>query len=160
MRTYDEAVKNARDEHTFSNSSQWEVWSAKNCDRCIHDKPARQGDPAQGCPLILIALAGKRPAEWLTQTPEQDVYADYTCTEFRDENNPDAEPRPLPTPDGQGELLPREPYEGHRMLTPLTAADRAAGDFHQSIADGLTEDLDAFSRRLGTATTDTSRRPR
>lgn len=119
MRTYDEAMKDARDETTFSNSSQWEVWSAKNCDRCFWDKPARQGDEANGCPLILIAWQAKRPAEWLTETAEQEVFADYTCTEFRGEDDPDPNPRPIPTPDGQGELLPREPYEGHRMLTPL-----------------------------------------
>ncbi|MGC9540214.1 hypothetical protein [Streptomyces sp. UG1] len=126
MRTYDEAFTAARDGSTFSNSSQWEVWAAKNCNRCIHDKPARQGDDANGCPLILIALMGKRPAEWLTQTEEQAVYADYTCTEFRDEEDgPGPEPRPIPTPPGQGELWPREPFEGHRMLTPLEPATEA-----------------------------------
>ncbi|WP_406168971.1 hypothetical protein [Streptomyces sp. NBC_00996] len=126
MRTYDEAFAAARDESTFSNSSQWEVWSAKNCDRCIHDKPARQGDDGNGCPLILVALMDKRPAEWLTQTEEQEIFADYTCTEFRGEDDPDPNPRPVPTPDGQGELLPREPFEGHRMLTPLEPTDATA----------------------------------
>ena len=123
MRTYDEAFAAARDEGTFSNSSQWESWSAKNCDLCVHDKPARQGDEGNGCPLILLALVGKRPAEWLTQTEEQEVFADYTCTEFRGEDDSDPTPRPIPTPPGQGELLPREQFEGHRMLTPLNPAD-------------------------------------
>ncbi|MET7477958.1 hypothetical protein ABZT17_26825 [Streptomyces sp. NPDC005648] len=151
MRTYDEAIKDARSEGTFSNSSQWDVWSAKNCDRCVHDKPARQNDEANGCPLILIALEGKRPAEWLTQTEEQEIHADYTCTEFRDENDPDTQPRPLPVPDGQGELLPRGPYEGHRILTTPSQNTQATSDFHESIEAGLTEDLDAFSRRLEAA---------
>ncbi|GHA01016.1 hypothetical protein ACFOOM_12460 [Streptomyces echinoruber] len=126
MRTYDEALAAARDESTFSNSSQWEAWSAKNCNRCFWDKPARQGDAVNECPLILIALEGKRPAEWLTETEQQEIHADYTCTEFRGEDDPDPEPRPVPTPPGQGELLPREPFEGHRMLTPLQPAATAA----------------------------------
>ncbi|WP_128803675.1 MULTISPECIES: hypothetical protein [unclassified Streptomyces] len=127
MRTYDEAFAAARDESTFSNSSQWEVWAAKNCDRCIHDRPTRQGDDANGCPLILVALMNRRPAEWLTETEEQEVYADYTCTEFRHEDDPDPEPRPIPTPPAQGELLPREPFEGHRMLSPFDPASTTAG---------------------------------
>jgi hypothetical protein len=127
MRTYDEAVKDARDETTFSNSSQWDIWSAKNCDRCFWDKPARQEDPAKGCPLILIALDGKRPAEWLLQSEEAAIHADYTCTEFRHEDDGDPEPRPIPTPDGQGELLPREPFEGHRMLTQVPEPSRTGG---------------------------------
>lgn len=131
MRTFDEALAAARDESTFSNSSQWEVWSAKNCDRCIHDKPARQEDAANGCPLILVALMDKRPAEWLTQTEEDEVFANYTCTEFREESDPGPEPRPIPTPPGQGELLPREPFEGHRMLVQPAPADAAVqgGEF-------------------------------
>ncbi|MCI3277474.1 hypothetical protein [Streptomyces cylindrosporus] len=157
MRTYEEASKEALPEGTFSNSSQWEVWSAKNCDRCVHDEPGRQGDAANGCPLILIALEGRRPAEWLTQTEQQEVHADYTCTEFRDENDSDPEPHPVPTPDGQGELVPREPYEGHRVLTPLNWQDRGGRDFAASIESGLTEDFDAFERRVTAA--DTTRRP-
>lgn len=126
MRAYAEAVKEARDEHTFSNSSQWDIWSAKNCDRCFWDKPARQGDEANGCPLILIALEGKRPAEWLLESEQAAIHADYTCTEYRHEDDGDPEPRPIPTPDGQGELLPREPFEGHRMLSPLGDSAHAA----------------------------------
>jgi len=37
-------------------------------------------------------------------------------------------------------------------------ADRTAADFHASVEAGLTEDLDAFTRRLDAATTDTPRR--
>lgn len=159
MRTYDEALADARDETTFSNSSQWEVWSAKNCDRCFWDKPARQGDGANGCPLILVALMGKRPAEWLTQTEQQEVHADYMCTEFRSEDDPDPNPRPIPAPPGQGELLPREPYEDARMLTPLSPEDRTADDFRASVEAGLTESLATFSRRLDAARTNTTRRP-
>lgn len=160
MRAYAEAVKDARDESTFSNSSQWEIWSAKNCDRCFWDKPARQGDEANGCPLILIALEDKRPAEWLAETEQQQIHADYTCTEFRDEDDPDTEPRPVPTAPGQGELLPREPYEGPRMLAPVGRHDRAHADFRASIEAGLTEDFAAFSRRMDAAASDAPGSPR
>lgn len=37
-------------------------------------------------------------------------------------------------------------------------ADRVAADFRASVEAGLTEDLDAFSRRLDAAATDTARR--
>ncbi|MFJ9114432.1 hypothetical protein ACIRJO_02665 [Streptomyces sp. NPDC102394] len=128
MRTYDEALAAARDESTFSNSSQWEVWSAKNCDRCIHDRPARQGDDGNGCPLILISLLGKRPAEWQTQSAEDDVFADYTCTEFRHDDAPAPQARPVSVSPGQGELLPCEPYEVRCTVTPRPPSGPAAAE--------------------------------
>jgi hypothetical protein len=40
--------------------------------------------------------------------------------EFRDENGgPPPEPTPVPDPPGQLVLVPREQYEGHRMLTTI-----------------------------------------
>lgn len=115
-RLYDEA----RDERPFSNGSQGYGWMAANCDRCIHDKPARQGNEGQGCPLVLVALMGRTPAQWLCETDEQWIHADFHCIEFRDENDgPGPEPQPIPDPPGQLTLLPRDDYEGVRMLSPL-----------------------------------------
>ncbi|MGW1796872.1 hypothetical protein ACWCQN_12885 [Streptomyces sp. NPDC001984] len=153
---YDRLYAEARDETPFSNGDQGYGWMAANCDRCVHDKSARDDNGGEGCPLVLIALVGRTPAQWLCETEQQAIFADYTCTEFRGEDDDDPTPRPMPTPDGQGELLPREPFEGHRMLTPLPE-DQAARDFRESIDKGLTEDLDAFTRRLQAAI-DTARR--
>ena len=127
MRTYSEAFDAAREGSPFSNGSQGYGWMARNCDRCIHDKPARQGDAANGCPLILVALMRKTPAEWLAETEQAQIFADYTCVEFRDEDNPGgAEPEPIPDPPGQLALAPREPYEGVRMLSPLPERQEVA----------------------------------
>jgi hypothetical protein len=43
----------------------------------------------------------------------------YTCVEYRHEDDGPADPRPVPTPPGQGELFARDGFEGHRMLTAL-----------------------------------------
>lgn len=115
---YDRLYEESREGSPFSNSSQGYGWMANNCDRCVHDKPARQGNEGQGCPLILLALVGRTPAQWLTASDDDWVFANFQCTEFRDENGgPGPEPKPIPTPPGQGELLPRADFEGHRMLT-------------------------------------------
>lgn len=115
-RLYDEA----RDETPFSNGSQGYGWMARNCDRCIHDKPAREGNDGQGCPLVLVALMGRTPIQWLCETEEQQIHADFHCIEFRDEDDgPSPEPTPIPDPPGQLTLLPRDEFEGVRMLSPL-----------------------------------------
>lgn len=128
---YDRLLAESRDGSPFSNSDQGYGWMAANCDRCIHDKPAREGNDGQGCPLILVALIGRTPAQWLCETEQDAIFAHYRCTEFRGEDDPDPDPRPIPTPPGQGELMPRQTFEGHRMLTPLAPAGtttRAGGD--------------------------------
>lgn len=119
---HDALYDEARDRRPFANGTEGYGWFAANCDRCIHDKPARQGDEGDGCPLVLIALVGRTPAQWLDgPRDENGLYAiatQYTCVEFRHEDDgPGPEPRPIPAPPGQGELIPREPFEGHRMLT-------------------------------------------
>lgn len=122
----------SRPESAFSNGTEGYGWMAANCDRCIHDKPARDGSDARGCPLVLITLEGRTPAQFVDgPRDEQGRYGiadQYVCTEFRSEDDPDTEPRPVPAAPGQGELLPREPYEGHRMLTPLDQPDRLTAD--------------------------------
>lgn len=96
----------------FSNSTDWEIWSYNWCERCRNDSPALV-DKGEGCPLILVALMGKRPSEWL----DGECPSKYTCVEFRDQNDgPGPEPQPIPDPPGQETLLDREPYEGVRMF--------------------------------------------
>ncbi|MFD9192934.1 hypothetical protein ACFWCA_32570 [Streptomyces phaeochromogenes] len=150
---YDRLYDESRDEPAFSNGTEGYRWMAANCDQCIHDKPARQGDDANGCPLVLITLLARTPRQFIDGPRDEHgrygIATQYVCTEFRGEDERDPTPRPVPTPDGQGELLPREPFEGHRMLTPLP-------DYDASISSGLTEDFASFDARMTTAT-DTAR---
>jgi hypothetical protein len=108
----------SRDQPPFSNSDGY-AWFEANCTTCIWEKPARQGDEGNGCPLVLLALVGRTPAQWIAGNPD-DISSKYTCIEYRHEDDgPDPEPKPIPTPPGQGELLPRQPYEGVRMLNTI-----------------------------------------
>lgn len=111
MRTLDEIDAAAVDGFPFSNHTDWEIWSYNWCERCRNDSPALI-DQGKGCPLILVALMGKRPTEWL----DGEGPSKYTCVEFRSEDDgPGPEPQPIPDPPGQATLLPREPYQGVRM---------------------------------------------
>lgn len=114
----------AINEPPFSNSDEGHAWLDANCATCIHDKPARHGDEGNGCPLILIALTGKTPLQWLHgPRDEHGRYSratQYTCVMYRHEDDgPGPEPTPIPDPPGQLTLAPRERFEGVRMLTSI-----------------------------------------
>jgi hypothetical protein len=121
VRTYAESDAAAIAGSPFSNSDEGIAWMANWCDRCVHDRPARRGDDGNGCHLILIALCGKTPSEWMEgPRDEKGRYSmadQYHCIEFRDERDRGGrEPRsPRPVP-GQGELIPRDGLEGTRMF--------------------------------------------
>lgn len=119
--SYDEAMKTSREGSPFSNGTEGYAWLENWCGRCINDKPAREGDEANGCPLVLVALLGRTPVEWVDQWDGKSPFPlgdNYHCILFRDEDDgPDPEPKPIPDPPGQLTLAPREPYEAARMLT-------------------------------------------
>lgn len=120
MRSYAEIMAGARDQSPFSNHTEWEIWSARWCERCANDTPEKV-DRGEGCPLILAALMRKTPAEWLDDDEHTHT---YRCIEFRHQGDgPDPEPQPIPDPPGQGTLLPREPYEGPRMYAGVRPAE-------------------------------------
>ena len=114
-RLYDEA----RDEPAFSNSDEGMAWMDANCATCIHDKPARQGDDGNGCPLVLITLMGKRPIQFLDGPRDEhgrySLAGQYHCVEYRHEDDGPTDPQPVPDPPGQLTLLPRDDYTGVRM---------------------------------------------
>lgn len=120
VRSVEEIARDARDAMPFSNSTEWESWSAHWCDRCKVDAPARvRGDYANGCPLILIALGGKTPVEWFEQPG---ITLDrYHCVEFRDEDEPNCNPHPERPMPGQGELVPRTDYERPKVFADIAA---------------------------------------
>lgn len=120
---YDQALEHARGEPAFSNGTMWEIWSGRNCYRCANDGMGL-GPDEPSCPLILVALMGKTPAEWTDQQPP---LGDYLCVYFRDRDDPGGyEPEPVPGPPGQLSLLPREPFEGVRMYADTKPAEVTA----------------------------------
>lgn len=124
MDDYDTCFERAKDEPAFSNGTEGYGWMEANCETCIHDKAARQGDVG-GCPLILVALMGRTPQEWL-EGDRDTIARRYTCVMYRHEDDGgDPEPRPIPDPPGQLTLFPRDGLEGVRMLKSLPEPVRA-----------------------------------
>jgi len=118
---YDDAFERARPGSAFANGTEWECWSANWCDKCTRDAPFRNGIAAVGCPLILVALQERIPAEWMEQ-PRDDrgrysLTDQYHCIEFRAPGSGGGEPRPQPDPPDMDGLFPR-PERQVRMLTP------------------------------------------
>lgn len=127
MRTYQEIMTDARDVRPFSNGTHWEIWAANWCWKpCMNSAEANwqryeagEGPEPEdfpgGCPLILAAMMGKTPLEWLEQ-PDDGYQTDYHCIEFRDEEDGGGEPQPIPDPPDMDALFPR-PEPQTRMLT-------------------------------------------
>ena len=119
MRTLAEIEADARDQRPFANGTEGYGWMGNWCYRCLRDAPFRNGISPTGCPIILVAFLGKTPVEFLDgPRDENGLYSiedQYHCIEFRAPGEGGGEPRPKPTPPGQGELLPREPFKGTRM---------------------------------------------
>lgn len=113
---------NARDERAFSNGTDSELWMYAHCEQCAHDKAYRENESNEGCPILLTAMLGRTPREWLPGDPASPYFEDrYTCAFYRheDEDDPDAEPEPLPDPPGMEALFPRELVEPGRVFIPL-----------------------------------------
>lgn len=101
----------------FSNGTEGEMWDVNWCDRCLVDAPFRRNLSKTGCGLLLTALFGEIPDEWIEQ-PEDHYPSDaYHCINFKPFGWRDPEPKPQPTPPGQGELFARDEAAGTRMLT-------------------------------------------
>ena len=124
MTGYDGQAGRARGVPPFSNSTEGYGWMANWCDRCLVDAPYRNGlKGATGCNLLVIALLGQTPAEWIDgPRDEHGLYSigdQYHCVNFRAPGGGGGEPRPKPTPRDQLELFGRDEHEGRRCLTPL-----------------------------------------
>ena len=73
--SFDDAVARAADRPAFSNGTEWDCWSDRWCDRCRND----QTD--EGCLLVLVAMLGQTPAEWVEDVP-MSLGSQYRCTKF------------------------------------------------------------------------------
>jgi hypothetical protein len=108
----------------FANSDEGYGWMANWCDRCLVDAPYRNGlKGSTGCPLIVTALIGQTPAEWIDGPRDEhgcySIADQYHCINFKAPGSGGGEPRPKPTPRDQGELFDREDVTGRRVLKPL-----------------------------------------
>lgn len=63
---YDDAYERAADAPAFSNGFE--------CERCTNDED-------EGCPLVLVAMMERTPAEWNLKD-RSDLGGQYECTEF------------------------------------------------------------------------------
>lgn len=99
----------------FSNGTEYEMWQANWCDRCTHDAAYQSGKSSEGCPLLLTALLGDIPGEWMEQPPERYPSDAYHCINFRRPDDPDPEPRPQPDPPDMDGLF-EQPERRTRML--------------------------------------------
>jgi hypothetical protein len=131
MRTLDEVMKTSPETGTFSNGTEGYDWQSRWCDRCLHPvevawqkystgkrKTQLKGYEG-GCPLLMAALCGHKPAEWLEQDHGPDR---YHCIEFRGPDDGGGEPRPKPDPPNMDGLFER-PERQVRMLSQPTQAD-------------------------------------
>lgn len=126
MRSYPEAEAAARDTPPFSNGTEIHGWMENWCwAPCLnpaekawqdYETGKRKTAPTKfpgGCPLILLAMNGKTPAEWLEQpdgSPDR-----FHCIEFRGPGEGGGEPRPRPEPTGMDGLFER-PERRVRLL--------------------------------------------
>jgi hypothetical protein len=74
MPSYDDAYEKAADKPAFSNGSEFEEWAARWCWRCANDAD-------DSCPLVLVAMMERTPAEWAEDKPGS-LGCQYTCTLF------------------------------------------------------------------------------
>lgn len=126
MRTYQEAYDAARDEPPFCNGTEGYDWLAAWCERCFHDKGTRDGSDPVGCPLVMVALMGRTPSEWLDGPRNEHghyrIVGKYHCVEFRDEDDPGPGYEPVePASPDQMELFDPQPYRRPRMYADVVA---------------------------------------
>jgi hypothetical protein len=127
---FNEAWERSTEEHTFSNSTMWEIWSGNWCARCLREAPLRSGLKGnEGCALVAVAMLGRKPSEWLRQ-PDEEIYRNdgcdvaniFHCIEFRAPGGGGGgEPRPKPDPKGMDELFERPERQTRMYVQPQPA---------------------------------------
>lgn len=123
---YDDILARSRPGPPFSNGTEGLSWQENWCDRCLRDAPFRNMGKGTGCPIWMVALLGRTPAEWM-ENRRYSLGDQWTCIEYRAPGGRGPEPKPVPDPPDQDALFDRPPTRP-RMLTPLPEqpAERAA----------------------------------
>ncbi|WP_280246002.1 hypothetical protein [Nocardia abscessus] len=75
MKPDSEYEKGARPGRPFSNTTEWEIWNFNECEGGGNDARRCVNDDGEDCPLILIALTERTPAEWTG------THGRYSCSE-------------------------------------------------------------------------------
>lgn len=132
MRTYEEIEASASDGPAFSNGTEFYAWQENWCVRCHtpsevawrrYEEGKRKTAPeGGGCALLLCAMEGKTPIEWIEQPWGEhgpSLSDRYHCIEFRGPDGGGREPRPKPDPPNMDGLFPR-PARSRRMLRQST----------------------------------------
>jgi hypothetical protein len=140
MRSYDEIWATARDERPFSNGTEGYGWMENWCwapcqqpdevawQRYEEGKRKTPPKSGTGCPLILVAMLGRTPTEWLKQEREDGLICigdQYHCVEFRPPGSggEPGPPRPKRDPPGQLALFDRPPAQRRMLRQPELARD-------------------------------------
>lgn len=127
---YADALARSRDVPAFSNGTEGETWMYNWCHRCLRDAPFRNMGKGSGCPLVLVSLMSRTPAEWLDgPRDEQGRYSmadQYHCIEFRAPGDGGGgEPRPRPDPRGMDGLFPRPERQTRMFVQPEPVRETA-----------------------------------
>jgi hypothetical protein len=140
---YADALARSRDVPAFSNGTEGETWMANWCHRCLRDAPFRNTGKGSGCPLVLVALQDRTPAEWLDgPRDEHGAYSmadQYHCIEFRAPGGGGGELRRKPDPRGMDGLFERPARAARMFVQPDPAVELAPVDA------ALVDVLDAWS---------------
>lgn len=145
---YEEAYARSRDTPAFSNGTEGEVWQANWCDRCLRDAPFRNMGKGSGCPLILVALMDRTPAEWLDGPRDEhgrySMEDQFHCIEYRGPGGGGGgEPRPRPEPPGMDGLFPRPERVTRMYVQPAPAAEPVHADAVSALLAAWREDIDS-----------------
>lgn len=107
---FDDVFARSRDVPAFCNGDEGYGWMDSWCHRCLRDAPFRNMGKGTGCPIIMVAMLDRTPAEFLDgPRDEQGRYSiahQYTCVEFRAPGG-GGEPQPKPEPPQMDGLFAR-----------------------------------------------------
>lgn len=130
---YDDILARSRDHRPFSNGTEGYGWTETWCYTCLRDSPFRNMGRGSGCPLVLVALQGRTPAEWIDGPRDEEgrysIEEQYICVEHRPPGGGgggSTGPRPRPEPADMDGLFGR-PERRTRMFVQPQADHVTAG---------------------------------
>lgn len=119
---YEDALARSRDRRPFANGTEGYGWTETWCARCLHDAPFRNMGKGSGCPLMMVALLDRTPAEWLDGPRDEhgrySIEDQYHCIEFRAPGGGGGEPRPKPEPPDMDGLFERPERQTRMYVQP------------------------------------------